>query len=170
MPYKHSNSRRHKFKKIQFKVTNWAEYNEALRKRGDISVWMNEDAVIHWHESRDAYSGRGRPKEYSDIAVQVSLLFRQLYTLPLRQTQGFVRSLIRLMGLPIKMMDFSNLSKRSDGLAFERLIDSIEPGSHIIVDSTGLKVYGRDEWHQEKHKIQADHTWRKLHIAVVSLR
>lgn len=166
MPYKHSNSRRHKFKKMKFKVTNWAEYNEALRKRGDISVWMNEDAVINWHESRDAYSGRGRPKEYSDIAVQVSLLFRQLYTLPLRQTQGFVRSLIRLMGLPIKMMDFSNLSKRSDGLAFERLIDSIEPGSHIIVDSTGLKVYGRDEWHQEKHKIQADHTWRKLHIAV----
>lgn len=122
---------------MKFKVTNWAEYNEALRKRGDMSVWMNEDAIENWHEPKEAYSGRGRPKEYSDIAVQVSLLFRQLYTLALRQTQGFVRSLIRLMGLPIEMMDFSNLSKRSAGLAFERLIDSIEPGSHVIVDSTG---------------------------------
>jgi hypothetical protein len=127
---------------------------------------MSEEAVNNWHESRETYSGRGRPKTYSDIAVQVCLLFRQLYSLPLRQTQGFVRSLIRLMELPFEMMDFSNISKRSDGLAFERLIDSIEAGSHVIVDSTGLKVYGQDEWHQEKHNVQAKRTWRKLHIAI----
>jgi hypothetical protein len=82
------------------------------------------------------------------------LLFRQLYSLQLRQTQGFMRSLIRLMALPFDMMDFSNISKRSDGLSLERLIDSIEPGSDVIVDSTGLKVYGQDEWHQEKHTAQ----------------
>jgi hypothetical protein len=77
-----------------------------------------------------------------------------------------MRALIRLMALPFDMMDFSNISKRSDGLAFARLIDSIEPGSHVIVDSTGLKVYGQDEWHQQKHKVQAKRTWRKLHIAI----
>jgi hypothetical protein len=146
---------------MKYKVTNWPEYNEALRQRGDISVWMSEEAVNNWHGSRGSYSGRGRPKTYSDIAVQVCLLFRQLYSLPLRQTQGFMRALIRLMALPFNMMDFSNISKRSDGLAFERLIDSIEPGSHVIVDSTGLNVYGQDEWHQEKHTVQAKRTWRK---------
>jgi hypothetical protein len=66
-----------------------------------------------------------------------------------------MRALIRLMALPFDMMDFSNISKRSDGLAFARLIDSIEPGSHVIVDSTGLKVYGQDEWHQQKHQVDA---------------
>jgi hypothetical protein len=86
--YKQSDPRRHKFKKLKCKVTNWPEYNEALRQRGDISVWMSEDAVNNWHESRETYSGRGRPKTYSDIAVQVCLLFRQLYSLPLRRTQG----------------------------------------------------------------------------------
>ena len=166
MPYKHADPCRHKFKKMKYKVTNWAQYNEALRQRGDINVWMSEEAINNWHETKKNYSGRGRPKTYSDIAVQVCLLFRQLYSLPLRQTQGFMRSLLRLMALPFDMMDFSNISKRSDGLSFERLIDSIDPGSHILVDSTGLKVYGQDEWHQEKHKVQAKRTWRKLHIAI----
>lgn len=91
MPYKHNESRRHKFTKATY-------------------VWLSEEAIDHWQEPQKDYSGRGRPKSYSDIAVQVSLFFRQLYHLPLRQTQGFMRSLIRLLGLPIDMMDFSNLS------------------------------------------------------------
>jgi hypothetical protein len=119
---------------------------------------MSEEAINNWHETKESYSGRGRPKTYSDMAVQVCLLFRQLYSLPLRQTEGFMRSLIRLMVLPFDMMVFSNISKHSEGLSFERLIDSIEPGSHVIVDSTGLKVYGQDKWHQEKHNVQAKRT------------
>ena len=42
----------------------------------------------------------------------------------------------------------------------------MEPGSIVIVDSTGLKVYGKDEWHQEKHNVSARRTWRKLHLAI----
>ena len=42
----------------------------------------------------------------------------------------------------------------------------MEPGSLVIVDSTGLKVYGKDEWHQEKHDVPARRTWRKLHLAI----
>jgi hypothetical protein len=124
MPYKHTDPCRHTFKKMKYKVTNWAEYNEALRQRGDISVWMSEEAINNWHETKESDSGRGRPKTHADIAVQVCLLFRQRYSRPLRQTQGFMRALIRLMALPFDMMDFSNISTRSDALSFERLIDS----------------------------------------------
>jgi len=117
-------------------------------------------------EPRENYKGKGRPLLYSNSAVTMSLMIRQLFHLPLRQTEGFLQSLIDLLGLPIKMMDFSSISKRSKDLEFERLIDSIEAGSHVMVDSTGLKVYGRDEWHQEKYDVLAHRTWRKLHIAV----
>jgi len=127
---------------------------------------MSEESIASWLEPKEKYCGRGRPRIYSNIAVQTSLMVRQVYSLPLRQTQGFLLSISQLMNLDLPIMDYSNLSKRSDGLEFKRLIDTIEAGSHVIVDSTGLKVYGKDEWHQEKHNVLARRTWRKLHIAV----
>ena len=166
MPYKHHQNRRHKFTKAKYKVTNWRDYSEALCQRGDMTIWLSDDSVDGWLEPKEHYIGRGRPKKYSDIAVQTSLMIRQVYSLPLRQTQGFLRSISQLMNLDLPIMNYSNLSKRSGTLEFKKLIDSIKPSSHVIVDSTRLKVYGNDEWQQEKYNILARRTWRKLHIAV----
>lgn len=166
MPYKHNEKRKHHFTKSQYKVTNWSKYNNALRMRGSITFWFNQDVIDGWLEPKENYNGRGRPKTYSEIAIQAALMLRQVYTLPLRQTQGLLQSLSELMELDIPIMDFSTLSTRSDGLEFQKLIDEVEAGSHVIIDSTGLKVYGRDEWNQEKHNIPARRTWRKLHIIV----
>ena len=165
MPYKHNESRRHKFPKSKYKVENWTEYNEALRQRGDITIWFSEDAIDEWHPA-PIPGQRGRPQEYSNLAIECCLMLRQVYHLPLRQTEGFVRSLIKLMELEIKAPDYTSLSKRSISLELERLIDTVEPGSHFIIDSTGLKVYGRDEWHQEKHNVKANRVWKRLHLGV----
>ena len=145
MPYKFNESRRHKFDKAKYKVENWAEYNEALRQRGNITFWFSEEAIAQWQPTRDKYSGRGRPRVYSDIAIETSIVIRQVYDLPLRQTQGFLNSLSTLMELTIPIPDYTTMSKRSDNLKLEALTKNIQPGSHAIVDSTGLKVYGRDE-------------------------
>jgi hypothetical protein len=166
MPHKHNAANKHKFAKSKYKVTNWPSYNEALRKRGSITFWFSEEVIDGWLEPKENYSGRGRPKVYSDIAIQSSLMLRQVYHLPLRQTEGLLQSLSRLMSLDIPIMNFSTLSNRSDGLEFKKLIDEVEAGSHVIIDSTGLKVYGKDEWNQEKHNVSARRTWRKLHIIV----
>lgn len=166
MPYKYNESRRHKFEKAKYKVQNWREYNEALRQRGNITYWFSEEAIEQWQPSLDDYSGRGRPQMYSDVAIETGIVIRQVYNLPLRQTQGFLNSLATLMNLDIPIPDYSTLSKRSDNLKLKKLTDTIQPGSHVIVDSTGLKVYGRDEWHQEKHKVLGRRTWRKLHLAI----
>jgi hypothetical protein len=109
---------------------------------------------------------RVRPQEHSNFAIECCLVLRQVYKLPLRQTQGFLGSLIQLMNLNIKAPDYSNISKRSISLKLQKLISTIKPGSHIIVDSTGLKVFGKDEWHQQKHAVKARRTWRKLHLGV----
>ena len=165
MPYKYNEDRRHKFEKARYRVENWREYNEALMCRGDITIWFSEAAINQWHPTPKE-GQRGRPQHYSDQAIECCLMLRQVYKLPLRQTQGLLRSLINLMKLPITAPDYSLLSKRSLDLQLKRLADTLEPGSQIIIDSTGLKVYGKDEWHQEKHKVKAKRTWRKLHMAI----
>src|ERR1039457_1058713 len=164
MSYKHNESRRHKIKKARYKVTNWLDDNNALRRRGDITIWFTEDAIAGWHT--DKTGARGRPMEYSTIAMETAGLIRQIFHLPLRQTEGLMNSLARVMNAAIGIPDFSTISKRSIDLPKHVLSKAMEPGSVVIVDSTGLKVYGKDEWHQEKHDVAARRTWRKLHLAV----
>ena len=164
MPYKHNESRRHKIKKARYKVTNWLDYNNALRRRGDITIWFTEDAIAWWHT--DKTGARGRPMEYSTIAMETAGLIRQIFHLPLRQTEGLMNSLARVMNAAIGIPDFSTISKRSIDLPKHVLSKAMEPGSVVIVDSTGLKVYGKDEWHQEKRDVAARSTWHKLHLAI----
>jgi hypothetical protein len=164
MPYKFNESRRHKIKKALYKVTNWAEYNDALRNRGDITIWFTQEAVDNWRPAKTG--GRGRPMEYSDHAIETAMLIRQVFKLALRQTEGFMTSIARIMGAAIAIPDFSCISKRTVKLPTILLTKALQPGSVVIVDSTGLKVYGKNEWHQEKHAVPARRTWRKLHLAI----
>lgn len=164
MPYKHNEKRRHKIQKSRYKVTNWKDYNQALRKRGDITVWFTEEAIQGWHPEKTGK--RGRPFQYGEHAIATALLVREVFKLPLRQTEGFLNSIAALMNVDIGIPDFSNIAKRSGSLPRLILNKALKPDSQVIVDSTGLKVYGKDEWHQEKYKISARRTWRKLHLAV----
>jgi hypothetical protein len=164
MPYKFNESRREKIKKAKYKVTNWKEYNNALRKRGDFTMYFSENAIAGWRPEQNGK--RGRPQEYSDLAIEATLMIRQVYHLPLRQTEGFMTAVARVMKADIAIPDFSTISKRSVELPRHLLSKAMEPGSVVIVDSSGLKVYGKDEWHQEKHGVLARRTWRKLHIGV----
>ena len=94
-----------------------------------------------------------------------------VYKQPLRQTTGFINSLFELPGLEIRCPDFSTLSKRLKALKIKspRYTKKNVPDTNVhslSIDSTGLKRFGRDEWHQEKHKVSAKRSWRKLHVAV----
>jgi len=164
VPYKHNERRRHKFTKAKYKVTNWAQYNAAFRRRGDITIWFTEAAINEWRPAKTG--ARGRLQEYSDHAIETAILIRQVFHLPLRQTESFMVSLARLMNAAISIPDFSRISTRSIELPRHVLSKALDPGSLVIADSTGLKVYGKDEWHQEKHGVAARRTWRKLHLAV----
>ncbi len=164
MPYKHSESRSHKFTKPKYKVTNWAQYNDALRRRGDMTIGFTEAAISQWRPAKTG--ARGRPQEYSDHAIETAVLIQQVFHLPLRQTEGFMNSMTRLMNAGICTPDLSSISWRCVELPRQVLRKALRPGSLVIVDSTGLKVYGKDEWHQEKHHAGARRTWRKLHLAV----
>ena len=171
MPYKYYQSKGYPIPKQRYKLSNWSEYNRALKQRGDIEVWLNQEVIKNWYEQDRVYDGAGAPKFYSDLAIVICHEIRQVYHLPLRQTEGFIHSLFCKMKLEINCPDYTTLSKRLSQLNIScpryRKTDRAETDTvAIAIDSTGLKRFGRDEWHQEKHKVSAKRSWRKLHIAV----
>jgi hypothetical protein len=101
VPYKHSEARRHKFKKTQYKVTNWPEYNAALKRRRDFTMWFTENAIAGWCPTKTG--ARGRPMKYSDVAIETVLFIRQVFHLALRQTEGFMNSLARALKVEIRI-------------------------------------------------------------------
>jgi len=112
MPYKHNENRRHKIKKSRYKVTNWHVYINGLRQCGDFTIWFTEKAIADWHPKKTG--ALGRPQLYSDIAIETAVFIRQVFHLPLRQTEGFMKSLARIMKAEITLPDFSSISKRTN--------------------------------------------------------
>ena len=113
-------------------------------------------------------TSRGGQRRYSDLAVETCLALRTAYRLGLRQTQGLMGSISTLMGLDIRVPDFSTLSRRANGLSIVQVMR--QAGSvpvHLVVDSTGLKIFGEGEWLAQKHKIKGiRRRWRKLHLGL----
>ncbi len=166
MPHKFNAARRHKFDKVQYRVINWAEYNESLRQRGDLTIWVSEEAQSVWSAPRR--TSRGGQRRYSDLAIETCLTLRTTYRLALRQTQGLMGSIGTLMGLDIRVPDYSTLSRRANGVSIAQVMR--QAGSvpiHLVVDSTGLKIFGEGEWLAQKHKIKViRRRWRKLHLGL----
>ncbi|MEM6889919.1 MAG: IS5 family transposase [Pseudomonadota bacterium] len=165
MPYKFNDTRRDKFSMANYRVTNCSEYNKSLRQRGDVTIWVSDDVVQNWSSPRR--KTRGGQSRCSDLAIEACLTLRVVFRLPLKQTQGFVRSIARLMGLDLLVPDFSTSSRRGKGLKIAQDRRDASKPMTLIVDSTGLKVHGDDGWHEEKHGTRkARKTWRKLHIGL----
>lgn len=151
--------------KQEQKIRNWSDYNKALVNRGSITLWFDEDSIKNWYNNSNSKS-QGRPKLYSDTAVLCSLSIKAVFHLPLRATEGLISSLIQLMGLSIQPPNYSTLSRRQKALEIDLAKIPIKGPINIVVDSTGLKVYGEGEWKVRQHGYSKRRTWRKLHLAV----
>ena len=158
------NSRIHPKYKTKYRVTNWAEYDKALVRRGDITLWISEDAIDEWTPKRSGK--RGAPRRYSDLAIETALTLRLVYRLPLRQAEGFLRSLLSIMGLDLGAPDHTTLSRRSRQLNIALKPKVSSKPIDLIIDSTGLSIVGQGEWAAAKHGKRGKRGWRKLHIGV----
>jgi hypothetical protein len=151
--------------KTRYRVQNWPEYERALRARGDVTIWFTDEAVAAWIPPPSGL--RGGQRQYSNLAILTSLTLRLVFHLPLRQTEGFVGSLLRLMGLELRAPDHSTLSRRSKDVEVPQLRRDHDGAIHLVVDSTGLKISGAGGWSSRKHrKGKVRRAWRKLHIGV----
>jgi hypothetical protein len=163
MPFKANQDRRHHIAKQRHRVTNWAEYDAALRQRGSLTVWFTDAAIAAWRA--EPRTTRGGQPSYSALAIKTALALRAVFRLALRQTEGLIGSIIRLLGLDLAVPDHSTLSRRAETLQVLRPRSSSGP-VHLLVDSTGLRLCGPGEWLVEKHGTRTRRSWRKLHLGV----
>ena len=164
MPFKHHAARRHRIPRARYRVTNWPAYEAGLRRRGDVTFWLDAAAMAGWTAPRRTTPG-GQPI-YSDLAIGLVLTLRLVFHLALRQAEAFARSVLHLLGVELGVPDHSTLSRR--GRAFAGRQPRVTPpdGSvHLVLDSTGLQVFGQGAWDVEKHG-RAKRRWLKLHLAV----
>lgn len=145
-----------------YKIKNWRAYNEALKRRGSLTIWF--DPEMTW-EARPT-GKRGRQPTYSNAAIQTCLTMKVLFGMALRQTTGFVESLLQLSGLDWSVPDFSTLSRRQKTLAVNIPYRGSEGPLHLLIDSTGIKVEGEGEWNARKHGGAKRRVWRKVHLGI----
>lgn len=147
--------------KPRYRVANWPDYNRALVGRGSITLWIDEAVLAGWR----ATGGKGR--RYSDAAILAALSLRAVFGLTLRQTQGFLLSLVRLLGLTIEVPHYSTFCRRAAALEVPKLARTAGGGPlHLAIDATGLKLYGEGEWKVRVHGKGKRRVWRKLHLGV----
>jgi hypothetical protein len=164
VPFKANAGRRHRIPKQRYRVTNWSEYDAALRQRGSLTVWFTDDAIAAWRA--EPRTTRGGQAHYSALANKTALTLRAVFRLALRQTEGLVGSILRLLGLDLAVPDHSTLSRRAETLDVPKPYPSSGGPIHLLVDSTGLRLCGSCEWLIEKHGARRRRSWRKLHIGV----
>ena len=151
--------------KKSYAIKNWREYNESLVRRGDVTFWFSADVVDAWEHENDEKKN-GRPFIYSDVAIETLLTIRELFRLPYRQTEGLGRALAKLMGAEIVIPHHTSLQKRAGKLGAAINLQHVQGPIDVVVDSTGLKVFGEGEWKTRQHGVGKRRTWRKLHLAV----
>src|SRR5215210_3065977 len=166
MPYKANEPRRHKIPRARYRVSNWPEYDRALQQRGSLTVWVTPEALAAWHPPKTGR--RGRSPQYADIVIETGHLLRLAFGRPWRQTEGLLRSLATLLGLGIGVPDHTTFSRRSPGLTLASSLAQAQRSGpvHVVIDATGLKVYGAGEWLAETHGGRGRRSWCKLHLAV----
>jgi hypothetical protein len=145
-----------------YKTRNWPDYNAALKRRGSLTIWF--DPAMTWDAAPTGK--RGRQPDYSDAAIQTCLTMKVLFGMALRQTTGFVESLLRLIGLDWAVPNFSTLSRRQKTLKVNIPYRGSQGPLHLLIDSTGIKVEGEGEWNARKHGGPKRRVWRKIHIGI----
>jgi hypothetical protein len=128
-----------------YKTLNWPEYNKALKRRGSLTIWF--DPAMTWEAAPTGK--RGRQPDYSDAAIQTCLTMKVLFGMALRQTTGFVESLLHLIDLGWAVPNFSTLSRRQKTIKVNIPFRGSAGPLHLLIDSTGIKVEGEGEWTEE---------------------
>jgi hypothetical protein len=155
----------HKTYTFRYRVRNWRTYHQALIARGGITFWVDESALAAWKHSQ-TNRRPSAPRIYSDTAIQCALVVKSVYGLSLRAAQGFVSSVLSLVRLDLPVPNHSTISRRQGTLPIPIFSSSKSRPRHIVLDATGLRVYGAGEWYAQKHRGDQRRRWRKLHLGV----
>jgi transposase len=151
--------------KTQYRIRNWSAYDAALKQRGSLTFWIDEAVLTAWMNAEKT-GKRGASRTYSDIAIATMSTMGSVMHLRGRQTEGFMTSVFQLMEVALPVPDHSTVSRRLGKLSIILPVVEGTGSRHVVVDSTGIKVYGEGEWKVRQHGYSKRRTWRKLHLGV----
>jgi hypothetical protein len=146
----------------RYKTTNWRSYNEALKRRGSLTIWF--DPAMTWEGAPTGK--RGRRQLYGDAAIQSCLTLKVAFGMALRQTTGFVESLLGLIGLNWSVPDLSALCRRQKTLAVNIPHRGSNGPLHLPIDGTGIEGEGEGEWNARKHGGAKRRVRRRIHLGI----
>lgn len=152
-------------RKPTYRVRNWSQYNKSLVQRGSLTVWVSPEVLAAW-TCVPPSGKRGHPRIYGDVAIECMATMRAVYHLAQRATQGLLTSIIKLLGVSVSVPSYSTLSRRQQRLDIQLPKRKPGEGVHVVVDSTGVKVFGEGEWKVRQHGNTRRRTWKKLHVGV----
>ena len=162
-----------KGKPSRYRLRNWPAYDNALKQCGKIVFMITKDVRDIWLESEPDEKLPGAFVVFTNKSIEICLQIRELFHLPLRQTEGFTEGLFEPIGIDLPVPDHSLLSKRAKelGLKIIRYHKCDKPqlpdeSTTVTMDSTGLKIYGEGEWLKKKHKTKTRKSWMQAHIAI----
>jgi hypothetical protein len=150
--------------KQAYRVRNWAQYNKALTERGSLTLWIDKEVEKKWYAAAQKQR-RGRPFVYSELAITICSTLRLIYHLALRQTVGLVASIFALMSIELKPPSASSICRRQQQLKVQ-LNHQVRGKITLVIDATGLKIYGEGEWKVRQQGWSKRRMWRKLHIGI----
>jgi IS5 family transposase len=156
---------KHKNTKARYRLRNLGEYNRALVQRGSLTLWFSAEVLTVWQSSK-RMGKRGHPQTYSDTAILTMATLQELYHWKVRQTEGVVESLGELLHLEVAIPHYSTLNRRWATLELELPHTRSKEALYVVVDSTGVKVFGEGEWNVRQHGYTYRRTWRKVHLGV----
>ena len=150
---------------MSYRIRNWSEYNAGLKQRGSLTFWMSPDVLANW-KVEEKTGKPGASCTYTDQAITTMLSLKSAFSLSGRALCGFVESIFKLMQVDLSVPDHTTISRRLKHLAVDLPVCPTRGARHVVIDSTGVKVYGEGEWKARQHGVSKRRTWRKLHLAV----
>jgi hypothetical protein len=152
--------------KEKYHLTNWSCYNAGLKQRGSLTLWLSENVAQQWYHQ--GQRKQGGQFIYGNDCILLLLTLKVTFKLPFGQQEGFASSLMAFLQLELRVADYSQICRRQKGLTLPLGIGKhcLEEPVHLVIDSSGLKVYGEGEWKVPQHGVGKRRTWRKLHLAV----
>ena len=150
---------------MSYRIRNWSEYNAGLKQRGSLTVWLDEAVLSQWNNTEKT-GKRGASETFSDLAISTFETMKSIYGLAGRQTEGLLGSVFKLMGIELRVPEHSTVSRRKGRLSIALPVVPTDGARHVVVDSTGIKVYGEGEWKTRQQGVSKRRTWRKLHLGV----
>ena len=148
------------------RITNSSSYNNSLKQLGQLDFWVDKSIFTNW--TFNGKKNKGGKVIYSDVAIELALVLSYIYKLPLRQTEGFISSILQLHNYQLTTPDYTTLCRRKRTLDVRNKLKKWNKKDNIVfaIDGSGLKCQGEKEWIQAQYRTARRRKFIKIHAGI----